>query len=716
MKPTTKRLIWVARFLPLAAIAVAVALVFMLSNGGQRADAHIPHAGLDFSVGVDTGGTTADDCDTKDSTTSIPSKCALATSANFTVRVYLNALGGVPSYEGWDIQLNYSVVSSLNTVDAGPNNGNWPQCGIPASDFGLGSQNFGCSIGIGAAASTYLGRIATSNFSCSPTNGFGSITMVHGQGSTDLVEGLAGVHAEGVGTSESLTITCGAPPTNTFTPTFTPTKTNTPTNTFTPTITNTPTNTFTPTNTPTATPLPSDLPDVTVTKTDSPDPVDANGTISYSLLVKNLGLQTATGVLVGDQLPAGTVFVSANSSGAGCAYDLGFHLVLCALNNPLAHNGQVKIIIQVTAPSPGQDTRISNLANVIASNEPFFSQGNNTDIEETVVLAQRADLTLTKVDLADPIDSGANVVYDLIVENVGPQPATDVLIKENLPDSAVFVPGGSSPECTVPGGAPLADPDIGQLDVQCDLGTNFTGQTTVHIEITVPQVHRDTLIKNVAFVTGGNELFSQTGNNLDTEFTAVLAPPPDVVLDKAGPTKVLRVAKFSYTLTVSNLGFGDAFNVGVTDILPKHVINKITQPMQLQSTSGATCGTPVSNQFSCTIAKLPSGGQVVITLNVRAPTTLVDVLLTNQASATVPNEPGENPLNNSDSQGTTIQACADVTGDGLVRIVDILAVNQRFGTSVGNPNYDVLFDFDGNGSVSIADILYAVQQFAQDCI
>jgi hypothetical protein len=262
----------------------------------------------------------------------------------------------------------------------------------------------------------------------------------------------------------------------------------------------------------------------------------------------------------------------------------------------------------------------------------------------------------------------------------------------------------------------VADPDIGQVDVQCDLGTDFVGPVTVSIIVTMPPIQRDLLAKNLAFVTGGNELFSMTGNNLDSEFTAVLAPPPDVTLDKSGPAKIARTRKFSYTLTVSNPGLGDAFNIVVTDILPKHVINNITQPMTLQSTSGASCGTPVSNQFSCTLGKLPSGGQVIITVNVRAPTALTDTLLTNQASAPNPAEPGDNPLNNSDTQGTTIQACADVTGEGLVTVADILAVVNHFGTSVGNPNYDLLFDYDGSGSVAVSDIIFAVNHFSVNCI
>jgi uncharacterized repeat protein (TIGR01451 family) len=731
----TKRLTLVAKALPLMAI-VAVVVVLVLFSGGRQhqVEAHTPHPGLDFSIGVNSDGNTGtgdqrpkssvgtpvprgDDCVSFSvqgitATPVAPPKCTFALNGNFTVNIYMNSLGGVAGYQGIGIALNFAnLTSQLNGSMS-----SWPNCAIPVSFSSVGFQSLGCSIGVGAPASTYTGLIGTLGFTCSPTNNFGTITMVFGSGSTVLVESSSLKHTEGSGTTETLTITCGTPPTLTATETQTRTPTNTPTITPTPTITRTPTVTPTVTNTPTSTPLPSDQPDVTLTKTDSPDPVDANGTLTYSLLVKNLGLLTATGVLVGDALPSGTVFISANSSGAGCGYNIPNNLVLCALNNPLPLNGQVKIVIQVTAPSPAQDTRISNVAQVSAANEPFFNTGNNSDIEETVVLAPRADLTLIKVDEQDPVDSGGTIVYDLTVNNIGQEKATNVVVKENLPPGTTFLPGSSSPACTVPNGAPLADSDVGLLDVQCDVGASFVGQTVLQVAVTAPQVHRDTVIKNLAFVTGGNELFSQTGNNLAVQFTAVLAPPPDVAMDKSGPAMVRRTERFDYTLTVSNLGFGDAFNVGLSDQLPSHTMDSGPQPMTLESVDGATCPTPVGNLFSCTLAKLPGNTQVVITLHVRAPTTLDQLVLPNTATATDPTEPGDPSGNNSDTVNTKIDACFDVNGDGIVRIDDVFDVIQHYFASPPSPNYDLVYDFDGDGIITISDIYFVLSHYFVDCL
>jgi hypothetical protein len=430
-------------------------------------------------------------------------------------------------------------------------------------------------------------------------------------------------------------------------------------------------------------------------------------------VVKNIGQQTATGITAADILPSQVVFVSANSSGATCTHDgsLTGGTVACPITGSLAQNAQVKIVIQVTAESPVADEHITNQALVLGNNEPFFNLGNNSEYEQTVVLAPRPDLVLTKTDLTDPIVSGAPEMYNLTVDNIGPEPAEDVVIKDNLPAGSVYNDALSSPECDAGSGP---DPDVGTVDVVCDLGT-VAGQKTVQIAITGPIVTRDSVIVNLAYVSSSNELFTQTGNNLDGEFTAVIAPDPDITVDKTGPVHVKRVQQFQYTLTITNIGLGDAFNVSVSDTLPMTSINSINQPMTLQSVVGATCSPVVSQIFTCNIPELDAnGGQAVLTLNVRAPTTLVNIDLTNQASVSDPDEPGEPTGNNSDSAITQIRACFDVNGDNLMRIHDILTEVDHYFAEPPSPTYDLLYDFDGSGKVTINDILLAVQHYFDD--
>src|SRR5205085_6554026 len=56
--------------------------------------------------------------------------------------------------------------------------------------------------------------------------------------------------------------------------------------------------------------------DLSITKTDSPDPVQAGGLLTYTLTVINSGGQTATGVRVTDTVPADTTFIACGGDAA----------------------------------------------------------------------------------------------------------------------------------------------------------------------------------------------------------------------------------------------------------------------------------------------------------------------------------------------------------------------------------------------------------------
>ena len=58
--------------------------------------------------------------------------------------------------------------------------------------------------------------------------------------------------------------------------------------------------------------------DLSISITDSPDPVPIGGTLTYSLTVANVGPATSTGVMITNILPPGVNFISATSSQGSC--------------------------------------------------------------------------------------------------------------------------------------------------------------------------------------------------------------------------------------------------------------------------------------------------------------------------------------------------------------------------------------------------------------
>ena len=119
--------------------------------------------------------------------------------------------------------------------------------------------------------------------------------------------------------------------------------------------------------------------DLSVTKTDSPDPVTVGGTLTYTVTVRNAGPLAATGVTLTDTLPKNTTFVSATSTVGTCAQAAG--TVTCTIG-ALAASANAVATIQVTPTKKGS---ISNSATVTSPEDN--TPANNTATESTTVKA-----------------------------------------------------------------------------------------------------------------------------------------------------------------------------------------------------------------------------------------------------------------------------------------------------------------------------------------
>jgi uncharacterized repeat protein (TIGR01451 family) len=118
--------------------------------------------------------------------------------------------------------------------------------------------------------------------------------------------------------------------------------------------------------------------DLTLTKSDRPDPVTVNRRLSYTLRIRNNGPDAVTGLTVIDQLPAGVTFVSARSGPGTCTEAGG--LVTCDLR-VLPSRARAIVRIFVTPTAVGA---ITNTAEVTA-NESDPNTANNSDTEQTTV-------------------------------------------------------------------------------------------------------------------------------------------------------------------------------------------------------------------------------------------------------------------------------------------------------------------------------------------
>ncbi len=130
----------------------------------------------------------------------------------------------------------------------------------------------------------------------------------------------------------------------------------------------------TPSPTPPPTPTPSPVTELTIVKTDSPDPVTIGDTLAYSVTVNNIGAITALDVVVADELPDHVSLISSTPSQGSC------NGTTCQLGDIAA--GEAAVISYVVLVNEGAESPLLNSACVTSGTEGP-GETDNCDDEET---------------------------------------------------------------------------------------------------------------------------------------------------------------------------------------------------------------------------------------------------------------------------------------------------------------------------------------------
>lgn len=374
--------------------------------------------------------------------------------------------------------------------------------------------------------------------------------------------------------------------------------------------------------------------DVLVTKIDSADPVNAGGTIIYSLFVSNSGPSTANGVVVTDVLPAGVSFASGTSSQGSISESGG---VVTANIGTLASGGSATVTLNVNVEDSTRGT-ISNAVSVV-SDELDTNGANNSDAETTSVTPV-VDLALTKSDSQDPVNAGDSFVYTLTVTNNGPSMATGVVVTDLLPTEVTFDSGSSSQGSVSETGG----------TVTANIGTLASGASaTVTLNVTARDLTRGMITNSASVAALETEL--DGADNSTTESTNIV-PVVDIRVSKSDDTDPVSAGdSFAYLLTVTNDGPSTATNVIVTDILPSGVT--FATGSASQGTVSESSGTVTAD-----IGSLASGESATIVLNVDVADS-VRGTVTNTV-AVVSAETDSDLTNNSDTELTTVTPVVDL--------------------------------------------------------
>ena len=360
--------------------------------------------------------------------------------------------------------------------------------------------------------------------------------------------------------------------------------------------------------------------DLSITSSDSPDPVIAGNNITYTQVLTNPGPSNAVNVTFTEAIPANTNFRSfvppvgwaCNSIPVG-----GTGTLTCTIASLAPGATTFSPVVQVNAGT-ASGTTITDTVTV--SSVTDTNNANNTAITlTTVATAVQADSAMTNTPSASSAPAGSNVTFTQTVTDNGPGGAVALTFSETIPANTNFqslapglwtcpgLPVGftGSFTCTLAALAANASAPISlvlQINANAPQGAviaDTASVSTSSLIVTDPNLANNSA---TATVTVG------TGTNADVAITKTASPSP-----------VAQGNLLTYTLIVTNNGPASATNVTVVDALPS------TLKFISVVTTVGTCS-QAANIVTCQLGTM-----------VNAATATINIVVTPQSSTIVTN-------------------------------------------------------------------------------
>ncbi|RLC98301.1 MAG: hypothetical protein DRI77_05340, partial [Chloroflexi bacterium] len=350
--------------------------------------------------------------------------------------------------------------------------------------------------------------------------------------------------------------------------------------------------------------------DLNVTQTDT-DPVSAGGILAYSIVYENNGTANATDVIITDTYDSRVTFFGASPSP-----DEGNNVwhtgVLTA-----GHNKTILVQVRVDTPL-ASGTLLENIVTISSNEEsppPFI---------ETTLITSSTDLAFDVAQQPEStVAAGAPLTYTLRYTNTGNASATQTVISATF-DS--FAPFSSATPAPTGGTGNIRYWEIGVITGVNNYGVNGVGEIVIQTDVTLP-------LTNSTPLSFTAQLEDAEGDFLEDAAYATVTSAPVLSLNKSdGVSTVYAGDILTYTLTYTNSGNENGYDVIITDTLPVSYTQYIT--------CGIAGGTCLKNDgeviFHIPAIVAPTSGQAQVVLQVDDPLPSGANLVTNRVTMTHP--------------------------------------------------------------------------------
>jgi len=344
------------------------------------------------------------------------------------------------------------------------------------------------------------------------------------------------------------------------------------------------------------------LADLRVTKTVTNGPIfNIGDTVSFDIEIENRGPNDATNVTLTDMQLGGLSF---DAPPAGCA--VAGNNMTCDVTPLLTSGSTITVSYTSTANVAGL---WSNIVTVSSDVEDRIMSNNTTSANVSVgILADTADLEVTKTADVSEITQGGDVNYTITVTNNGPDEATDVVLND-------FIAGPFDSVSNI-----QINPLVGTCSELNGLLTcavpsvpSTPGFNTFTVTYTVT-TDASGAISNLAVVAGAVSDPIQENNSAAYQVNVVDASADVSISKVVNPNPGLVGDTFTYTLLVKNAGPDTARNVIAVDQISGQ-FDDVTANSSMGSCTvvSAQAGT---STVTCELGDMTSGSQATITISV----------------------------------------------------------------------------------------------------
>ena len=351
--------------------------------------------------------------------------------------------------------------------------------------------------------------------------------------------------------------------------------------------------------------------DVSITASDSPDPVTNGGTLTFTVDAANAGPDAGPNASVVLAPHPSLVFQSVVAPAGWTCTDPGVGnagATQCTKTSMAnAETAQFTIVTKLVAAGAGG---VLNSIFTIGTGAQDPVTANNQVEVFTNWIGQTSDLALDKVTTSNAAAQGSTITYTIYTANNGPTTATDVTVTDTLPSQLLFQ------SLTAPAGWNCATPAVGTNGtITCTLASMAAPSAAQFTIVTTVAPAATGTIVNTAAISGPYVTDPVPGNSGGSSGAVTVAGNADLGIAKTtAATGATRGGALSYTITITNNGPDPAASVVMTDTLPSSLLFQSIVPPGAEW----NCTTPAAGAtgtVTCTAATLASGATAVFTLN-----------------------------------------------------------------------------------------------------